>query len=140
MRVLHRYGFAAYLGQSIILSLLKPITMSHNQEYQKCIDACLRCVSVCNHTASACLSEDSVKMLTRCIQLNLECAAICSAAAQVMCLNGRYAEQLCRMCAEICQACGDECAKHSSQHCQDCAAACYKCAEECMLLTGATAN
>ncbi|RYD58248.1 MAG: four-helix bundle copper-binding protein [Sphingobacteriales bacterium] len=112
--------------------------MSQNQQYKKCIDACLRAVSICNQTAYNCLSEDNALSLKLCIQLNLECAVICSAAAQVMCMNGRYAEQLCRMCAEICQACGDECAKHSSQHCRLCAEACYQCAEECMQLTEAT--
>jgi hypothetical protein len=35
------------------------------------------------------------------------------------------------LCAEICQACGDECTKHKMEHCQQCAKACHKCAEEC---------
>lgn len=66
--------------------------MAHNQQYQSCIDACLRCASECNHCASACLQEEDVKMMARCIQLDMECAAICYAAAQVMSMNGQYAK------------------------------------------------
>jgi hypothetical protein len=38
----------------------------------------------------------------------------------------------------VCQACGDECAKHQARHCQDCAAACRRCAEACRRM-GSTA-
>ncbi len=33
-----------------------------NQQYQACIDACLRCASICNQCASACLQEQDVKI------------------------------------------------------------------------------
>jgi hypothetical protein len=36
--------------------------------------------------------------------------------------------------AEICQACADECGKHSHGHCQTCAAACQQCAMSCNLM------
>ena len=31
----------------------------------------------------------------------------------------------------VCQACGDECEKHTADHCQACAKACLRCADEC---------
>ncbi|RYE49654.1 MAG: four-helix bundle copper-binding protein, partial [Sphingobacteriales bacterium] len=41
-------------------------------------------------------------------------------------------KELCSLCADICEACGNECAKHKHmEHCQECAAACKACAEEC---------
>lgn len=71
-------------------------------------------------------------MMARCIQLDMECAAICYAAAQLMSMNSQSSAQVCRVCADICQACGDECAKHSHmEHCRECAEACHRCAEEC---------
>lgn len=113
--------------------------MAHNQMYQACIDACLRCGSICNHCASACLQEEDMKMMARCIQLDMECAAICYAAAQVMSMNGNYAEELCRVCADICFACGEECEKHAHmEHCRECAEACRHCAEECRKMAGVT--
>lgn len=108
-------------------------------QYQSCIDACLRCAAICNHCASSYLQEADIKMMARCIQLDMECAALCYAAAQVMSLGGQTAEQLCRVCADICQACGDECARHQQmEHCRECADACHRCAEECRRMAGAT--
>lgn len=104
--------------------------MSH-QQFQKCIDECYACAVACNHCAASCLQEDNVKMMARCIQLDLECAAICRAVAELMSLGSQYSRHLCKLCAEICRACGDECAKHDMQHCKECADACYKCAEAC---------
>jgi hypothetical protein len=78
-------------------------------------------------------------MMARCIALDMDCAAICRMAAAFMSRGSDYAMELCRLCAEICQACGDECAKHEMEHCQQCARACYACAEECRSMAGATA-
>jgi len=101
-------------------------------DYQKCIDACLRCAALCNHCASSCLQEKDVKKMTWCIQLDMECAAACYSAAQLMSLGSRKAEELCRICADLCRECAAECGKHDNPHCQECARACLECAEECM--------
>jgi hypothetical protein len=78
------------------------------------------------HTGRRC------KMMARCIQLDMECAALCYAAAQLMSLGSDKAKEVCQLCADICEACGNECSKHThSKHCQECAEACKACAEEC---------
>jgi hypothetical protein len=99
--------------------------------YKTCIEACLNCAAICNHCASSCIQEDDVKMMTRCIQLDMECAAMCYASAQLMSLGSDKAKDICRLCATFCNECGNECAKHETEHCRECAAACKKCAEEC---------
>lgn len=70
-------------------------------------------------------------MMARCIELDMQCAAICYASAQLMSLGNEKAHQICSICAELCQACGDECSQHENEHCQECAKACLRCAEEC---------
>ena len=70
-------------------------------------------------------------MMARCIRLDMECAALCYAAAQLMSLGSAHAPSICRICAEACEACAEECSKHDDKHCQECAAACRKCAEAC---------
>jgi hypothetical protein len=75
--------------------------------------------------------EDDVKMMAKCIQLDMECAAICYATAQVMSMGGMQAKQLCKICADICEACATECSNHHTEHCSECATACKNCAEEC---------
>lgn len=106
--------------------------MTQDQSYQSCIQACLSCGSACNHCASACTKEKEVDMMTRCIQLDMECAAMCYAAAQLMSLNSSQAREACRLCAVLCEACGKECAQHEAAHCQACANACKLCREECL--------
>jgi hypothetical protein len=41
------------------------------------------------------------------------------------------------LCADVCEACGGECARHAQDHCQACARACRHCAEECRRMAGA---
>ena len=110
--------------------------MSHSS-FQSCIDACQACASACEHCAGACLQEDDVKMMARCIALDMDCAQICRMAAAYMARGSQFAGAVCRLCAEICQACGDECAKHRHDHCQQCAKACHRCAEECRSMANA---
>lgn len=99
--------------------------------YKKCIEACLNSASLCHHCAASCLKEEDVKMMASCIQLDMECAVLCYASAQLMSMGSAKAMSLCKLCAEACEACADECSKHDNEHCQACAAACRKCAEEC---------
>lgn len=105
--------------------------MSH-EKFQSCIDSCANCAVECNHCANACLNEGDVKMLSKCIQLNHECAAMCLFAVDIMSKGGSFATQICELCAEVCEACAKECEKHSHmEHCKKCAEVCNQCAEEC---------
>jgi hypothetical protein len=70
-------------------------------------------------------------MMAKCIQLDMECAAICYAAAQLMSTGSEKAKAICSICADICNQCAEECGKHKTEHCQECARACKQCAEEC---------
>ena len=110
--------------------------MAH-QSYPSCVAACNACADACDHCSTACLQEGEVNKLTRCIALDMDCAAICRLAASFVSRDSGFAKQLCKLCAEICQACGDECAKHAMGHCQDCAKACHRCAQECTGMAGA---
>lgn len=87
---------------------------------------------MCNQCAVSCLQEKDVQRMKKCIRLDLECAAICTAAVQVMSLNGELSEQLCQLCAEVCNRCGQECARFTEmEHCRKCAEVCRRCAEVC---------
>ena len=101
------------------------------RSYESCIEACLRCASACQECATFCLKEEDIAKMAKCIQLDLECAAICYAAAEMMSLGSQHAEAICQICADICEACGKECARHEHDHCQRCAVECEACAEEC---------
>ena len=43
--------------------------------YSRCIQACQACALACNHCAAACLREPGIEHMTRCIALDMDCAA-----------------------------------------------------------------
>lgn len=109
--------------------------MAH-ERYASCIEACARCAQACEHCANACLGEPGVQEMAECIRLDRDCAEICWGASAFMSRGSPFAADLCRVGAEICDACGAECEKHHHDHCQRCAEACRHCAEECRKMAG----
>jgi hypothetical protein len=107
------------------------------QQFQSCIDACNACAAACDQCAAACLRESDPKAMTRCIALDIDCAQLCRLAAGYMARGSECVGTLCAACAEVCEACGDECAKHPMAHCQECAQACRRCADECHRMASA---
>ena len=105
--------------------------MAHAQ-YAACIDACNACADACDHCSVACLHEPDPKPMARCIERDMDCAAICRMAASWMARDSELAGRICEACAEVCEACATECEKHSRMdHCRRCAEACRRCADEC---------
>jgi len=108
-----------------------------NDQFRACINACYACAAACDNCSTACLQEEDVKMMARCIALDMDCAQICRTAAAFMARGSDFAVELCRQCAAVCTACGEECGKHQMDHCQACAEACRRCAEACLSMAGA---
>lgn len=110
--------------------------MSGYNQYQSCIEACLKCASVCNFCASSCTKESDVQHMAECIRLDMECAVMCYTAAQLMSIGSIRVREVCKICADVCDACANECAKHDNDHCRMCAEACRQCAQECRKTSG----
>jgi hypothetical protein len=94
------------------------------------IDALIACSEACTACADACLSEDMVADLTKCIRTDMDCADICATTARVLSRHTGYdaniSRSLLEACATACKACGDECQQHAEmhEHCRICAEAC----------------
>jgi hypothetical protein len=97
----------------------------------------MECAEACDHCAASCLRETNVELMTLCIELDLECSSLCKTAALSMQLESQHANRVCELCADVCNACADECEKHDNDHCQACAAACRRCAEMCASMAAA---
>jgi len=110
----------------------------HNSQYKPIIDALVACAAECEHCATACLQEEDVKMMIRCIQLDRDCSALCRTTADALARNSENAQVFLDACAAICAACGEECEKHAQHmdHCRACAEACRRCEEACRSLSG----
>ncbi len=105
--------------------------MSH-ENHKELIRTLNECAVECNHCTSACLEEQDVKMLAKCIKLEIDCAEICRLATSFLARGSEHAEHILKECAEICEACAKECESHSHmEHCKKCAEVCRKCAEAC---------
>lgn len=112
-----------------IFSLLKRFFM--HQEHAALLKALNECIAECNHCYEACLNEEHVHMLARCIELDRDCAEICALTAGWVARGAEHHSALINLCAELCDACAEECEKHAHDHCKKCAEACRKCSEEC---------
>lgn len=99
----------------------------HTELIQKLLD----CSFACENCATACLNEENVNDMTRCISLDRDCADLCFQAVRLLIRDSEIGKQFLLLCEEICRLCADECGKHDMDHCQQCAAACLACAEAC---------
>lgn len=104
------------------------------------IDAAVTCSQTCTACADACLSEDMVAQLGKCIRTDLDCADICATTARVLSRHTGYDALLTRAqlqaCITACTSCGDECTQHAEMHdhCRICAEACRACGQACQQL------
>ena len=102
------------------------------------------CAAHCSSCADACLAEDQVDQLRRCIRTNLDCADLCAAAGRIVARqtasDGSMFTSLLASCIEACERCADECDGHADHHdhCRMCAETCRRCASACEALIEST--
>lgn len=99
--------------------------------------ACNDCAEACDRCVAAGLQDDSVRAITRCIALAMDCAQVCRLAASCIARGSVMTAPVSGLCAELCERCAEECARHPKDHCRRCAAACRRCAEACRALADA---
>lgn len=99
---------------------------------ERMIQTLYDCAAACNHCADACLDEENLNKMVRCVRLDRICGDTCIATAKALSVNAdQDVKGLVQYCKEICDKCAEECEKHEHQHCKDCAKACRECAEAC---------
>ncbi|MCY1341836.1 putative cysteine-rich protein YhjQ [compost metagenome] len=101
--------------------MIRPTVQENAARYADCIAACNACAAAALKCAAACLEEQDVRRMARCIALDMDCAGI--------------AQLVCEDCAEVCKWCKEECERHDAEHCQECARACAVCMEQCLKMT-----
>jgi hypothetical protein len=101
----------------------------HNHE--PLIQQLFTCTITCENCAASCLDEDNVTPMAHCIELDRDCADVCSLAANLLIRASEYSHEFLAFCEKVCRTCAEECSKHEHEHCKKCAAECIKCAEAC---------
>jgi hypothetical protein len=108
-----------------------------NEALARCVQECFVCALTCTSCADACLAEERVQELTRCIRLNLDCADVCDATGRVLTrqtsTEAGLVRSLLEACAQACRVCAEECERHAQhhEHCRVCAEACRRCEQAC---------
>lgn len=100
--------------------------MTTAQELQRQL---IECALTCEACENACLNEDNITLLARCIELNRDCADICLQAARLVLRESEIADDYLLIAEKICRLCAEECRKHDSDHCRQCAEVCEACAD-----------
>lgn len=128
-------------GQAMLDS--HPRATADTSALAEALHALGECAQACALCADACLGEEMVADLRRCIGLNLDCAAQCRAGASIAGRqtesDGAVARAVLEACTAACEACATECARHADmhEHCRVCAESCRRCAEACRAALGA---
>lgn len=116
--------------------------LSHNTQTanKELLQKLIECALTCEACEAACLNEDNITLLARCIELNRDCADICLQASRFVQRDSEIAEEYITVCEKICRMCAEECNKHNHEHCKQCADTCLSCADAChAMLAGETA-
>jgi Domain of Unknown Function (DUF326) len=91
----------------------------------------------CTACADACLSEDMVAEMTKCIRTDLDCADLCAATGAVLSRHTGYDANITKATIEACRvacgSCATECESHAEmhEHCRLCGEACRRCETAC---------
>ena len=107
------------------------------------IEALSACANTCTQCADACLSEQDVASMVKCIRLNIDCADVCTVTGRVVSRQTEYDANVTRpqleACIAACKSCADECEGHGEHmaHCRVCAETCRQGEQACRDLLSA---
>jgi hypothetical protein len=107
------------------------VSMKKSDMVEKCITACLDCYRVCAETSAQCLKMGGDHAEAKHMTIMNACADACVMSADYILRDVEFKNQMCGMCAEICDECAESCEKFDDKFLKDCAQTCRKCAESC---------
>ncbi len=113
------------------LERIRESEFSMSDEVKECIQDCVDCYRTCTETLTRCLSLGGKHSEGRHINLIIDCSRICNINTDFMLRNSTHYSQTCKVTADICDACANNCEEFDDDFMKDCASICRKCAESC---------
>ncbi len=89
------------------------------------------CAAQCEHMITVLLGSHDVHARATQIQLLRDCASICATTARFLARLSGFSKIMASVCAQICEICGNECAKFPDHESQRCSQICLTCAQDC---------
>lgn len=102
---------------------------------EPCLDTTVRCIESCERCAAECGTSGDAER-EKCAALARDCADIASLSLTLMSRGSRYADAICAVHADACEACAEMCGEFSHDCCVECMKACEACAKECRVHHG----
>lgn len=99
-------------------------------KHKELLDVLSRCAAECEHCIyNVCLGDPQMKT---CGQLCIDCAQICHTTMTYVSRMSQFMHQSLQMCADICDACAQECERFpDNEDMRRCAEVCRECARSC---------
>src|SRR4051812_22006010 len=82
-----------------------------NNDNRELLQMLVECAMTCEACATACLNEEDVSMMARCIELDRDCADTCFVSSRLLLRNSEISNSMLAVCEEICRMCAEECKK-----------------------------
>jgi hypothetical protein len=77
---------------------------SAEEALARCVEECFACAAICTACADACLGEETVANLVRCIRTDLDCADICAATGSILARQTERDAEIVRSLLQSCVA------------------------------------
>ncbi|QDU20458.1 four-helix bundle copper-binding protein [Urbifossiella limnaea] len=127
--------FVGLVAAVLVANAGSPVASAQEgKKADRCCIECQACEKSCLGCAADCLNELAGGKADRkdCIKLCQDCADVCGACARIAARGGPLEATISAACAEACERCASECAKHRDDRtCLACAEQCRRCAAEC---------
>jgi hypothetical protein len=115
-------------------TLARRAVMQHDmtQAMRDCVDACNACRVQCLVNVAHGAESGGALAAAQHLQVLLDCAALCTAAVDLLARGSTRHRELCRLCADVCRACEASCrGMPESSTPARCAEVFRACAEAC---------
>ncbi len=74
------------------------------------LNSIYECQSACKYCFNACLEEERIDMMRRCIKRTVECAEICEHTASSLAYTGDFTHEVLSICIKACEECAADAA------------------------------
>lgn len=104
-----------------------------SKSMRDCAENCLNCHAICVETMAHCLMRGGEHAAPQHQRLLADCAQACATSADFLLRMSDYHHQYCEMCANLCQACAEDCERldSSDEMMAKCAKLCRRCEQSC---------
>lgn len=104
-----------------------------DDEMKQCIQLCQDCHALCLQTVDHCLKLGGRHAAADHIRLLLDCADMCETTAHYLLRGSSFHERICRLCADVCRQCGENCGQLAGDDelLKRCAELCRRCGGSC---------